>query len=188
MSGEVLENPVTGESMEVLESTPETFRARYVMRPHSEIAAVHLHPKEEQRVSVLSGELHLRIGDAHRIVRGGESATVPPGTPHFQWNPSDSEAVVVEEFHPAGRLHDFFRVLFRLAQEGRTDEKGFPRPLLAAALFSEFRDSIQPEPRSQRLLLRALAPIASALGYRRKVGEALGSGRGGSTRARFSRA
>ena len=169
MNGETLENPVTGESMRVLESTAEVFRVQYTLRPHGEIAGEHFHPSGAHRFSVLSGEIHLRVDGEHRIIRAGESATVPAGARHFQWNPCDAEAVVVEELRPAARIHEFFSVLFRLAQDGRTDAKGFPTPLLAAALFSEFADTIRAASLGTRLFLSILAPIASALGSRREI-------------------
>lgn len=169
MDDEILENPVTGESMRVLESTTEVFRVQYTLRPHGEIAGAHFHPNGVHRFSVLSGEIHLRVDGEHRILHAGESATVPAGARHFQWNPCDSEAVVVEELRPPARIHEFFIVLFRLAHDGRTDAKGFPTPLLAAALFSEFKDTIRAASVRTRLSLSILAPIASALGSRSEI-------------------
>jgi quercetin dioxygenase-like cupin family protein len=169
MDEEILTNPVTGESLQILESTPRAFKIQYSLRPHGQIPGEHLHPGKEQRVTILSGEMHLRINGEHRVVRAGESATVPAGAPHFQWNPCDSEVVAIEEVCPAGRLHEFFFVLFRLAQAGKTDSQGRPSLLLAAVLFSEFRDSIRQAAFGPRLLLDALAPVAVALGYRRQL-------------------
>lgn len=102
-------------------------------------------------------------------MRAGQTTTIPVGARHFQWNPCDSEAVVIEEIRPAGRIHDFFKVLFGLARDGRTDVNGYPSLVLSAALFSEFKDSIRPAPLGLRLLIGVLGPIALALGYRRQV-------------------
>ena len=167
MSEEVLENPVTGEALRVLESTPEVFKAQYTLNPHSEIAGEHFHPHKEQTVTVLSGEMHLRINGEHRIVRAGESALIPTGAHHFQWNPCDVEVTAIEEIRPAGRIHEFFSVLFALARDGKTDSQGRPSLLLAAALFNEFKGSIRQAPIGMRVLFDMLAPIASVLGYRR---------------------
>lgn len=169
MTEETLDNPVTGESMRILESTAQMFRAQYSLRPHGEIPGEHFHPHKEQRISVLAGEIHLRVDGAHRIVRAGETATVPAGARHFQWNPGDIEAVVIEDIRPAGRIHDFFKVLFGLARDDRTDAKGYPSLLVTAALFTEFRDAIQPAPIMARVLIAILGPIALALGYRRRL-------------------
>lgn len=169
MDEEALVNPVTGESMRVLESSAQAFKVQYSLRPHGEIPGEHFHPHQEQQITVLSGEMHLRIDGEHRIVREGQTASIPAGVRHFQWNPCDSEAVVIEEVRPAGRLHDFFQVLFGLARDGRTDSKGYPSLVLSAALFSEFQDSIRPAPLGSRILIGALGPMALAAGYRRQV-------------------
>ena len=50
--------------------------------------------------------------DEHRIVRAGQTSTIPVGARHLQLNPCEREAVVIEEIRPGGRIHDFFRVLF----------------------------------------------------------------------------
>jgi quercetin dioxygenase-like cupin family protein len=169
MKVQTLENPVTGEVLEVLESTPAVFKCQYSLRPHGEIAGSHFHPGKEQRVTVLSGEMHLRINGVEQVVRAGETAFVPAGASHFQWNPTDAELTAIEEIRPAGRIHEFFSVLFGLARDGKTDSQGRPSLLLAAALFSEFRDSIRQAEVGTRVLLDALAPIASVLGYRRQL-------------------
>ena len=84
MAEEVLENPVTGERLQILESTPERFKVKYSLAPHGEIPGAHFHPGKEQQVTVLSGEMHLLIAGGHRVVRAGESALVPLGAHHFQ--------------------------------------------------------------------------------------------------------
>lgn len=166
---EILVNPVTGESMKVLESTPEAFKVEFSLGPHCSIPGSHFHPNKEQQVWVISGEMHLRVNGVDQIVRTGESATVPAGAHHFQWNPTDTELVAIEEIRPAGRTHEMFATLFGLARDGKTNSKGFPSPLVAAALVSEFKDSLLPAPLGLRILFGALAPIATALGYRRML-------------------
>ncbi|MFN8601488.1 MAG: cupin domain-containing protein [Candidatus Binatia bacterium] len=175
MAEEVLENPVTGERLQILESTPERFKVKYSLAPHGEIPGAHFHPGKEQQVTVLSGEMHLLIAGGHRVVRAGESALVPLGAHHFQWNPCEAEVVAIEEVFPAGRLHEFFSVLFRLARDGRTDARGLPPPLLASVLFAEFRDTIRQASFGARLTLDALVPLATVLGYRRLLERYLGS-------------
>jgi hypothetical protein len=121
--------------------------------------------------------MHLRINGVDSVVRAGETAFVPAGARHFQWNPCESEVTAIEEIRPAARLHEFFTVLFGLARDGKTDAHGYPSLLLAAALFSEFRDSIRQAEPGTRVLLDALAPAAAALGYRRQLEPYLKGGR-----------
>ena len=169
MAEEILENPVTGETMRILESTSETFVIEYALKPRGEIALEHFHPGISQEISVRSGEMHVTVNGEHKIIEAGASLTAPPSAHHFQWNPGDVEAVAVETYRPGGRNHNFFRTLFGVAKDGRTDEHGMPSLLLRAMIFSEFKDTIRPISVRARLLIAALAPISRMLGYRRQI-------------------
>jgi quercetin dioxygenase-like cupin family protein len=166
---EIIFNPVTGERLLVLESTAEVFRVGFSISPQSEIAGEHVHPFQEQKILVTQGELHCRINGINHVLRAGDSATIPPGARHFQSNPTDFEARAIEEFRPAGRSHNMFRVAFTLAQEGKTNRKGVPHPLIGAAFIAEFKDTVRVSSLGLRLLFGLLAPIARLLGYRRTI-------------------
>jgi quercetin dioxygenase-like cupin family protein len=169
MSEELLENPVTGETMKILESTADVFKIEYALRAHGEIPLEHSHPNVEQEISVSAGEMHVTVNGEHKVIKAGESYTAPPSALHFQWNPCDEETVAVETYRPAGRNHDFFRTLFGLAQDGHTDAQGMPSLLVRAAIFTEFRDTIRPAARGIRWVVAGLSPISSLLGYRRLI-------------------
>ncbi len=169
MAEEILENPVTGETMRILESTPETFAIEYALKAHGEIALAHFHPNIAQEIEVRSGEMHVTVNGEHKVIKAGETLTAPPSANHFQWNPGDIEAIAVEKYRPAGRNHDFFRTLFGIARDGHTDPQGMPSLLLRAAIFNEFKDTIRPVSVRSRMLIAALGPISWALGYRRKI-------------------
>lgn len=166
---ETIYNPVTGEKLLVLESTEEVFRMGFAIEPHSEIAGEHIHPFQQQSVTVTKGELHCRIDGVTSVLRAGDSATIPAGARHFQWNPTDREARAIEEYRPAGRIHSLFRVLFTLAREGKTNRKGIPKPLIGAAFMAEFKDTGRPSSVGLRLLFGVLAPLARLLGYRKTI-------------------
>ncbi len=166
---ETIFNPVTGERLLVLESTEEVFKMGFSINPYSEIAGEHIHPFQEQSVQVTAGELHCRINGVNQVLRAGDSATIPAGARHFQSNPTDTEARAIEEYRPAGRIHNFFRVLFTLAQEGKTNRKGVPNPLIGAALVAEFKDTVRVSSLGLRLLFGLLAPVSSLLGYRQTI-------------------
>ena len=134
MTIEVLENPVTGETMRVVESTREKFVIEYALKAHGEIPFEHSHPGVEQEVMVTAGEMHLTIDGEHKVLKAGETAAAPRNALHFQWNPCDEEALATETYRPAGRNHDFFRTLFGLARDGHTDEHGMPSLLVRAAM------------------------------------------------------
>ena len=162
-------NPVTGEKLLVLESTAEVFKIEFTIDPRSEIAGEHFHPFQQQKVFVTKGELHCRINGVNHVLFAGDTATIPAGAHHFQANPTDMEARAIEEHRPAGRIHSFFRVLFTLAQEGKTNRKGIPKPLIGAAFAAEFKDTARVSSLGLRILFGALAPVSRLLGYRRMI-------------------
>jgi quercetin dioxygenase-like cupin family protein len=166
---EIIFNPVTSERLLVLESTADIFKMGFSIDPHSEIAGEHFHPSLEQTILVTAGELHCSVNGKNHALRVGESVTVPAGARHFQWNPTDTEAWAIEEYRPAGRMHNFFRVLFKLAQEGKTNHRGIPHPLIGAALTAEFKDTVRVTSPGLRLLFGVLAPFSRLLGYRKTI-------------------
>ena len=166
---ETIYNPVTGEKLLVLESNAEVFRMGFSIKPYGEIPGEHIHPFQRQSVTVTEGELHCRIDGVTSVLRAGDSATIPAGARHFQSNPTGAEARAIEEYRPAGRIHNLFRVLFMLAQEGKTNRQGVPDPLIGAALMAEFKDTAQVSSPYLRLLFGALAPLARLLGYRKTI-------------------
>lgn len=167
-SPEVISNPITGEVIKVLESTPEVFRMEFVLLPHGAVAASHAHPVQ-QTIEARIGTLHTSVEGTRHVLQPGQAVTIAAGQTHAQWNPADTEVWAIEEYRPAGRMHDFFRVLFGMARDGLTDKKGVPRPLLASALFAEFRDSVLPGRRIDRILLAAIRPLARLAGSDRVI-------------------
>jgi quercetin dioxygenase-like cupin family protein len=166
---ETIYNPVTSERLLVLDSNEEVFKMGFSIDPQSEIAGEHIHPFQEQTILVTMGALHCTINGEKHVLRAGESVTIPAGADHFQWNPAETEARAIEEYRPAGKIHNFFRVLFKLAEDGKTDQKGVPRPLIGAALMAEFKDTVRASSFGLRMLFGLLAPLSSLLGYRRTI-------------------
>jgi quercetin dioxygenase-like cupin family protein len=150
---ERIDNPVKGETLYVLESNEQVFRIEFAIDPHSSIAAEHIHPSQQQTIHVIEGALGCRINGQTRFLGVGESTVIPAGSSHFQWNPTNLHARAIEEIRPAGKAHNFFRVLFTLAREGRTNGKGIPTPLIGAAFAAEFADFVIPRSFPLRMLL-----------------------------------
>jgi mannose-6-phosphate isomerase-like protein (cupin superfamily) len=178
--GDVYENPVTGEYAVVLRGSDDRghgpLTVHLTARPNAAVVGEHVHPDFEERFMVVRGRLAARIAGEETVLHPGERATVPPGTPHDWWNPSDVEdADVLVEVHPARANADVSRFelmianLFGLARDGKVDRKGRPKPLQAAVLAREFADVIvftRPPRPVQHIALAVLAPIGALLGYR----------------------
>jgi quercetin dioxygenase-like cupin family protein len=171
--GELYENPVTGERGMVRvpprQSNGHLLVVDLYVRPGGAVAGEHVHPVATETFTVVHGELAVRHDGRELRAGPGTRLRVPPGVAHDFWNDGDEEARVVVEVQPGERFVQLIRQLFLLAQDGRTDRRGRPRPLQAAALGREFADTIQfttlPQP-FQRLLVAALYPLARATGHR----------------------
>jgi quercetin dioxygenase-like cupin family protein len=171
--GELYENPVTGERGVVRvpprQSNGHLLVVDLYIRPGGAVAGEHVHPVATETFTVVRGELGVRHDGRELRARPGTRLRVPPGVAHDLWNDGAEEARVVVEVQPGERFVQLIRQLFLLARDGRTDQRGRPRPLQAAVLGWEFADTIQfttlPRP-FQRLLVAALYPIARATGHR----------------------
>lgn len=157
---ELLINPCTTERLTVLASTPEVFRISFELAPGERIAGLHAHPNQAQTLEVVDGTLACQVGDERVVLGAGAHHIVKPGVVHDQANPGDVPVTVIEEYRPARRMHAFFRTLFALARDGYTTRRGRPYPLVAAALFTEFADSISVASRGERIALAILRPFA----------------------------
>jgi quercetin dioxygenase-like cupin family protein len=170
--GEVLESPINGQRAVFRETAEDTggelLRLDFFVAPGGFLGSEHLHPKQEERIKVLSGTLRCRIGGRERSVGAGEAIDIPPGVAHTLWNESQEEAHALVEYRPALRMETLFETLFGLGRNGKTDEEGTPRLLQGAVMLEEYEDEYRlarPPLPMQKALLALLAPVGRLLGY-----------------------
>jgi quercetin dioxygenase-like cupin family protein len=170
-SAQLITNPVTGESirfLDPLDAGAAVLRIDYFCQPRT-ARLDHLHPRIEERISVVAGELSFQIrGLPQQDLKVGDVVVAPPGIVHALWNTGHEEAHVVAEFTPGLRIGDFFRTVFALAAAGKTNARGIPNLLQVAVLGLTFRDEFtaaSPPPVVQRIVFAVLAPLARRLGY-----------------------
>jgi hypothetical protein len=64
-AGDIIDNPVTGERIVVLQSAQETdgevFAFELSIKPHGFVSAEHIHLKQEEIFEVTRGTIHFRI-------------------------------------------------------------------------------------------------------------------------------
>ncbi|MBX3063816.1 MAG: cupin domain-containing protein [Anaerolineae bacterium] len=172
-AGDILEHPVTGEKIIFRKTAKDTrgelLQAEVIMKPHGFVAAAHVHPRQEEHFEVLSGSVKFRVKGVEREIHSGETAVVPPRTPHVWWNDGDLEAHVLVEVRPALRFEEFFETFFGLAQAGKVDKKtGLPNPFVLALVMQEFEQEIclaNPPVPVQRILFGVLGALGRLRGY-----------------------
>jgi quercetin dioxygenase-like cupin family protein len=167
--GELLESPINGQRAIFRDTAGDTggalLRLDFFVAPGGFLGSEHLHPKQEERIEVLSGTLRCRISGRERSVGMGEIIAIPQGTPHTLWNESQEEAHALVEYRPALRME----TLFGLGRDGKTYEEGSLRLLQGAVMLEEYKDEYRlarPPLPVQKTLLAVLAPIGRLLGYR----------------------
>src|SRR3954451_10975913 len=142
-AGQTVENPATGERVTFVKTAADTGGELLVLelewpRP-GERAPEHVHPEAEERYEAIEGRAAFRVGGTNSEAGPGEVVTVPPGTPHLAWNPTNDLVRLKVEFRPALRWEEFVERLFAL-----TPVTGPPDPARVAALLREFRREIAP--------------------------------------------
>lgn len=169
IAGEVIEHPVTGEKMIFRQTAQETngtlLQIDLFVEPHGFVAGEHIHPLQEERFKIRSGNVQLRVKGHEQKFGEGEDAIIPPGTPHVWWNSGDTELHVVIEFLPALNIETFFENFFGLGKDGKTDRQGRPNPFQAAVMFQAFKDEMRLPLMPFGLLFPVLVPIGRLLGY-----------------------
>ena len=173
MSGRTIRNPKTGETITFLKTARDTggelFAMSYAMAPRAAIADEHSHPHQEMAIRVDAGVLTCTVAGVDQRIGAGETATIPPGVPHFQRNDTDEPVHAVEEYRPALEMQQFFEVLIGWANDGKTNEAGLPDRLRLAVLQRRFRRSVRSSSRRRNLESLLLAPLGALLGYRREL-------------------
>ncbi len=172
VAGTQIENPVTGETLVFHETSHETNGERVVfetiVQPNGSVAAAHVHPYQEERFSVLEGQLGVKAGRSKSVYVPGELVTIPAGTPHKFWNAGDEELRFLAEVRPALAFESLIETMFGLAVDGRTNKKGMPSPLrlavIARAHFDVVRLPVIPV-WLQRAALAMGAPLGRAAGF-----------------------
>ena len=123
-AGETIHNPVTGERLtweQVAAGTAgRLVQGEMVLPPGGFVAAEHVHPKQEERYEVLSGELRLRLDGKALLAGPGDRVIVPIGRPHIWWNDGPDEVRFRVEVTPALRFETFLETVFGLAADGKT--------------------------------------------------------------------
>src|SRR5436190_21039571 len=115
-AGQIVVNDRTGERVTFVRTAADTagelLELELVWSLPGHRAPAHVHPEMEERYEVLEGTGAFRI-EGHECTAGpGEVVTVPPGTTHLAWNPTEEEVRLKVEFRPALRWEDFVVRLF----------------------------------------------------------------------------
>jgi quercetin dioxygenase-like cupin family protein len=173
-AGQMVENPVTGERIVFRQTAADTngelLAIDLSLPVGGHVPGVHVHPLQEEAFHVTSGKMKFRHGLKPIVAGPGESVVVPAGKIHSFAQHGDDPAQCRVEIRPALKMEQLFETTVRLAQDGRTNSKGMPKPLELALFVEEFRDEVRapfPPAWFVRLVMTPLRAIARRRdGYR----------------------
>lgn len=142
LSGQILENPISGERITFRKTAADTDGAELAfdleLSPSGHVPGAHVHPLQEESFEVVEGIVKFRKGLRNITARAGDKVVVPPGTVHRFENAGDGRAFVRVGVRPALRMEELLETAVALARAGRTTEKGLPHPLDLALFMHEF--------------------------------------------------
>ena len=96
-SGQIIENRVTGERVQYLQTAQDTNGAYVAFEmwgpPKCFMPVRHIHARQTEEVEVLSGVLKVECGGKIHYIKAGEKIMIPPKTPHQWWNEAEDITV-----------------------------------------------------------------------------------------------
>jgi quercetin dioxygenase-like cupin family protein len=172
--GQILENPITGETFRWLVSSDDTggelSRFKMCARPGGGVRWMHVHPEAEERFEIVSGRCAVRLGRDRFVLEAGDVAVLPAGIPHAWHNPDDEDELhFVVDVTPPGNFEAAIETVCGLAGEGRLRRNGMPGPLQAAVMAVDLGLEVHPTHPPLPIIkagIALLAPIGRMLGVR----------------------
>jgi quercetin dioxygenase-like cupin family protein len=172
-AGRIIEDPITKQRITFLKTAGDTsgelLRFEVLMAPGGFIHK-HMHPKQQERVEVISGTLRFRIRGRERSLVSGEALIVNPGEAHEVHNESGTDAIFVVEARPALKTERWLEIVFGLAKDGMTNQNGRPNNVLQRGTIAyDYMDEVALSNVPlvvQRAVVAPLAALGLLLGFR----------------------
>jgi quercetin dioxygenase-like cupin family protein len=164
--GEQIESPSMGLRVTWREVAEDVLAFDLTMRADAPVIPLHIHPRQEERITVLSGTVRSRSGGREQLLHAGEVVITPPGEAHTIEPAGGEDAEVRAELRPPLRYGEFMERSFALDRAGLINTKGRANPLRMAATGPADAEFFLAGPpiAVQKLLLRFFAALGHALG------------------------
>ena len=173
----VIVNPVSGERIVIRESGAQTggqlLSFDLYLPPGGHVPARHVHPVQEERFTVVAGQMRFRLGRRSILAHPGESVIVPPGKAHWFGNAGAGVSHARVEVRPALRMQEMFEALGDTGAAERTGGAVHPGLTRLASILLEFQREVA-APHIPAFLSRALLAPLAWLGRRNGRGTAHG--------------
>jgi quercetin dioxygenase-like cupin family protein len=139
------QNPVIGDKAVFLRTSRETggsFTLLEVELVPGGGNTLHFHTAVSETFTPVQGELQLQSGNEWKVVKPGESLTVPSGTVHCFRNPAGHPVKFQVELRPGHEgFENSLKIAYGLAAEGLTDRRSIPKNFSHLALLMTMSDT-----------------------------------------------
>lgn len=164
-AGHVIHNPVSGERIVIRQSAAqsggELLAFDLFLPPGAHVPSRHVHPHQEERFTVVEGQMRFRLGWRRTILaQPGDTVVVPPGTAHWFGNAGEGEALARVEARPALRLQEVFERSAAMDVVERFPGTRMPRIADLAIFMLEFQRELAVPDVPAFLVQAFLAPVA----------------------------
>jgi mannose-6-phosphate isomerase-like protein (cupin superfamily) len=170
--GDQIINSRTGQIMKFLKTGADTngqvLQIDCISPPSPAREPEHIHPFQENRFEIISGDCHFMVNGKEQVMGPGQSISIPAKTRHYFWNEGTVDAHYIQEFKPALDIAGFFDTFFALSRDGKLNDKGIPNFFHASIIMLEHKNEIRltnPPWPIQYLSYILLAPIGRLMGY-----------------------
>jgi mannose-6-phosphate isomerase-like protein (cupin superfamily) len=166
---ETIEAPSMGQTVTWLSDSVSTggelLRFNFWMQGDASPPPLHVHPRQEERIQVLSGSVLSVSGGVERVLGPGEFISTPPGEAHTVGPAGENAVEMIVEFRPALGFEDFVERTFALDRAGYLNANGRGSPLrMASARPHEAEFFLPRVPIGlQRAVLRGLDRLGQSL-------------------------
>jgi quercetin dioxygenase-like cupin family protein len=181
-SGDVIDNPVSGERVTFHQTAAETggelLRWEHALRPGARVPYDHIHSVQEERFEVIAGTAMVRIGKNMKVFTAGDTLVIPAGATHGLANHGEDELRVMTELREAMNTEVYFETVFGLARDGKVGKNGVPNLLRAAVIVRDLGEKggvPGPPMFLQQAGMIVLASIGRLLGYKGRYEEYSGA-------------
>lgn len=162
--------PLVGQTVTILPASAETSgevsRIELLLDGQQGGPPAHVHPGQQERYEVVSGQLTVKLGGKTLRLGSGEDVTVPIGMTHTFANQMDEPVRFLAEHRPALRFEDYLRSMHRLATSDYAKSRRSPTTLLRfIRAESAYPEVLRPPSGIPRLAVGALNGIAQLLRY-----------------------
>jgi quercetin dioxygenase-like cupin family protein len=162
--GRVIENPISGERIVIRKSGAETggklLAFDLFLPPGGHVPAGHVHPEQEERFTVVSGEMRFRLGRRNIEAGTGETVIIPAGRAHWFGNAGSGVSHARVEVRPALRMEEMFVATEAIGFEGHFPGTRLPKLSDLAMVLLEFRRELAVPHLPPVVAAAVLSPLA----------------------------